>query len=295
VKVSLINVNLVAEDAIGSCIIHQVRLFQRQGHDAQVYVLDPPHNVPADVESATRVVSLGDLVGGRQEHFCLSDLYIFHYPGRYELLETIRGIDRGRVIFYYHNVTPPVGQRPVRCSCAVEGKALAHYADLCITDSPSTNRIWWNVGFDADRIPSCPWLFLWRVHPATKTGPVELPLEGQRVPVFAGWGGNKRIDLLISFVHASAWCRTRCCWLATIKTPAFRDCRRPSEPALGNCRRCRAGRVEIHHGTAWPMSMSRQLHEGFGSSSQAMACGSVGHRAGNALGGEALLLEPEMP
>lgn len=205
-RVSLINLNLVAEDAVGMCIVHQMRFFQRRGDEVHIYVLHPPRNVPADIEAITSVVTLGDLIGGGQTHFRLSDLYIYHYPGRHELMESIRGIDRGTVIFYYHNVTPPelwgsdIDREPLMRG--MEGKVLVHYADLCITPSPFNKQdLVEHVGYDADRIYVLPLAVpLDQFTPGDKDPQLvqRLHLEGQRVLLFVGrMAGNKRIDLLV--------------------------------------------------------------------------------------------------
>jgi SAM-dependent methyltransferase len=77
-KVSLINLNLVALDAVGICILNQVRFFEERGDDVRVYVCHPPQGVPKEIEAVTRVVALGDLISGRDQHFAHSDLYIYH-------------------------------------------------------------------------------------------------------------------------------------------------------------------------------------------------------------------------
>jgi len=205
-KVSLINLNLVEEDAIGSCIVNQVRFFRRRGDDVRVYVMEPPRNVPADVAAATRVVRLRDLIGGQEEHFSLSDLTVYHYPSRHELMESIRGIDRGTVIFYYHNVTPPElwGSDADRETLikGVEGAALAHYADVCITPSPFNKQdLVERVGCDPDRVYVLPLAVpLAHFTPGDKDPQLlkQLNLEGRRVLLFVGrMAGNKRIDLLV--------------------------------------------------------------------------------------------------
>jgi glycosyltransferase involved in cell wall biosynthesis len=206
IRISLVHVNLVAEDAIGTCIINQVRLFRRRGDDVHVYVRHPPSGIPPDVEEVTSVVSLGDLISGQREHFDLSDLYVYHYPSRHELMESIRGIDRGTVIFYFHNVTPPIlwgsdtGRETLMRS--LEGRALAHYADLCITPSPFNKQDLVNeVGVDPERIHVLPLAVpLGRFVPGEKDpGLVQrYNLEGSQVMLFVGrMAGNKRIDLLI--------------------------------------------------------------------------------------------------
>ena len=48
-RVSLINQNLMGGDAIGACIINQVRFFVKRGDDVRFYALEAPRNAPADV------------------------------------------------------------------------------------------------------------------------------------------------------------------------------------------------------------------------------------------------------
>jgi hypothetical protein len=160
-RVSLINVNLKAEDAVGTCIINQVQFFRRRGDDARVYVLHSPQNAPPDVKAVTSVVTLEELTEGAWEHFRLSDLYIYHCPGYYVLMESIRNIDRGTVIFYYRNTTLSEqqgsgGDRDVLAQ-DVDGSALVHYADWCIISSPSDRQdLVDRVGYAFDRIHVLP-------------------------------------------------------------------------------------------------------------------------------------------
>jgi glycosyltransferase involved in cell wall biosynthesis len=205
-NVSILNLNLVARDAIGGCIINQVRFFQKRGDEVRVYVGHPPNNVPASVKAATRVVALGDLIGGREEHFRLSDLFIYHYPGHYNLLESIRGIERGTVIFYYHNVTPPElwGSDRDRelLIRGIEGTVLAHYADLCITVSPFNQQdLVERVGVAPEHVTVLPLAVpLAHFQPGERDPELvrRYGLEGRRVLLYVGrMAGNKRIDLLV--------------------------------------------------------------------------------------------------
>jgi glycosyltransferase involved in cell wall biosynthesis len=205
-RVSLLNVILAAEDAIGACIINQVRFFRRRGDKPHVYVVHPPGNLPPDIEEVTSVVGSSDLMSGKQEHFRLSDLYVYHYPIRHELMESIRGIERGTIIFYYHNVTPPelwgsdLGREALVQS--VKGRALAHYADVCITPSPFNKQdLVERVGVDPERVHVLPLAVpLAEFAPGEKDPSLvqRYGLEGQHVLLFVGrMAGNKRIDLLV--------------------------------------------------------------------------------------------------
>jgi glycosyltransferase involved in cell wall biosynthesis len=276
-RVSLINLNLVAEDAIGTCIMRQVRFFQRRGDEVHICVLHPPHNVPADIKAITSVVTLGDLIGGGHTHFRLSDLYIYHYPGRHELMESIRGIDRGTVI--------------------LEGKMLVHYADLCITDSPFNKQdLVEQVGYDADRIHVLPLAVpMDQFTPGDRDPQLvqRLHLEGQRILLFVGrMAGNKRIDLL---VQALAWVKRQ---EPTAKLLLVGD--DSSSPAYRQvvaAAKSQANQLGIAEDVIWTgpvddilpylrladVYVTASLHEGFGVPLiEAMACGVpvVASRAG---------------
>jgi len=206
VKVSILNLNLVGPDAIGTCIIHAARFFQGRGDEVRIYIEHPPEEVPPEIRALCSVVKLGDLIGGRESHFTDSDLLIYHYPIRHGLMETIKGIERGVVIFTYYGVTPPElwGSEDGRDLLvrAVEGVALVHYADLAIAHSPFTQQeLVERYGYDADRIRLFPLgVSLDQFRPAQKDPALvaKYGLQGQRVLLFVGrMAGNKRIDLLV--------------------------------------------------------------------------------------------------
>jgi|GEM_PF-3463941 len=156
-KVSLISCDLVVEDAVGACIISQVRFFCRRGDNVRLYVPHPFNRAPEEVAAVTSVVTLDDLAGAEQEHFRLSDLYIYHCPGGCELMESIRQIERGTVVFYYHQNTPPElwsadAGRKTLTQCAQESD-MAYYADFCIATSPFNKQdLVERLDYDPDRI-----------------------------------------------------------------------------------------------------------------------------------------------
>ncbi|MFW6116116.1 MAG: glycosyltransferase family 4 protein [bacterium] len=206
-RISLVNVNLVAEDAVGQCLLNQIRFFRRRGDDVQMYAMHPPHGVSEDIEALTRVVSLADLIERRHRHFAHSDLYVYHYPSRYPLMETIKGLDRGAVIFYYHNVTPAElwqstsEQEVLRHSRESVG-SLVHYADHVVTSSPfNAKQLVERFGTARDRITVLPLAVSLNDF---SPGPPDLSLiqqyglEGRRVILFVGrMAANKRVDLLV--------------------------------------------------------------------------------------------------
>ncbi|NLF01400.1 MAG: glycosyltransferase family 4 protein, partial [Anaerolineales bacterium] len=206
-RISLINPNLVAEDAIGQCLLNQARFLQRRGDEVRVFTVYPPEHMSEAITAATRVITLADLIERRDSHFASSDVYVYHYPVWYPLLESIRGIDRGVVIFYYHNVTPPelwgseFERESLQRSVDSVGSVI-HYADLVVTDSAfNADQLAENYGCERDRIRVLP---LAVPTDQFKPGPPDLNLvrqyglEGRRVILFVGrMAGNKRIDLLV--------------------------------------------------------------------------------------------------
>jgi glycosyltransferase involved in cell wall biosynthesis len=206
-RVSLINLNLVAADAIGQAMLHQVRFHQRRGDEVRVYVMHPPEGLPAKLNEVVRVVDVIDLLGRQDDYFQSSDLYIYHYPGRYALLDTIKTLERGAVVFYYHNVTPPElwGAASGRAELAQGQAAVAKYAafaDLIVTDSLFNAEELQDIhGVAAEQIRVLPLAV-----PLDRFQPGEADLEsvkryglaGKEVLLFVGRvAGNKRVDLLV--------------------------------------------------------------------------------------------------
>ena len=315
-KISLLNLNLVAEDAAGMCIIHQARFFRRRGDDVHIYVVHPPQGIAADVAAITSAVTLAQLVDGSQAHFSLSDLIIYHYTGRYELIESIRGIDRGTVVFYYHNITPPdLWGTDFDRNLLVQGQEgilLAHYADLCITVSPFNKQdLIDRIGYDPDRIWVLPLAVpLEEFTPGDRNPELvqRYGLTGQRILMFVGrMAGNKRIDLLVEA-------------LAQVKrhVPEVRlllvgdDCSSPAYRDIVAAAQARARELGVDQAVMWTgrvpdlpsylrladVYVTASVHEGFAVPLiEAMACGVpvVASRAGAmpwVLGGAGLLADP---
>lgn len=206
-RVSLINLNFVAADAIGQCMLHQVRFHQRRGDEVRVYVMHPPEGIPANVRELARVVDPIDLLGRQDAYFQSSDLYVYHYPGRYALLDTMRSLERGAVVFYYHNVTPPAlwGAESGRAELAQGQAAVAKYtpfADIIVTDSTfNAEELQTAYGVAPEHIRVLPLAVpLDRFQP----GEADLALvrqhglAGKAALLYVGRvAGNKRVDLLV--------------------------------------------------------------------------------------------------
>ena len=57
---SLINLNFIAADAVGQCLIHQVRFHRRRGDEVKVFTLHPAEGIPADVADAALLRGVND-------------------------------------------------------------------------------------------------------------------------------------------------------------------------------------------------------------------------------------------
>jgi glycosyltransferase involved in cell wall biosynthesis len=206
-RVSIINLNLVGQDAIGGIILDQLHFFRRNGDEVQIYTLHPPVGVDDDAAAAVRVVTAGDLIAQRDEHFASSDLYVYHYPSRHPLMESIKTLSRGAVILYFHNVTPPdlweEGEEREQLRASLEGvSVLASYADLVVALSEySAEQLVNDHGVDPDRVrvlpPAVP---LDQFSPGPKPPALleEYGLAGKEIILYVGrMAGNKRIDLLV--------------------------------------------------------------------------------------------------
>ena len=213
-RVSIINLNLIGPDATGQTILNQVQYFQDRADLVRVLTLHPPNGVPNDVAALTDVVSLSDLVARRHNHFAQSDLIIYHYPSHYALVESIKSIERGVVIFYFHNVTPPdlwgaEAEREILRRGLDSVGRLAIYADIIATPSPfNAEQLIEQHGCDQEQIRVLPLavsLEDFRTGQADKNLLKKYGFDGKKVILFVGRiAGNKRVDLLIealSLVH----------------------------------------------------------------------------------------------
>jgi glycosyltransferase involved in cell wall biosynthesis len=315
-RVSLISSGLYPEDAVGTCVINQARFFVERGHHVSIYLSGAPARLPAEIDALTQTVTLKELLEQRHEHFLRSDLYLYHYGGCYPLTETMRGIERGTVVFYYHNVTPPelwgTDVRREWLADGVAGSALAHYADFCITDSPFNKQdLIDRLGYSPERIYVLPLAVdLSRFAPGERDAELvkRYGLRGQRVLAYVGrMAGNKRIDLLIEALAAvkQRIPNTKLLLVGDDRSnPAFR-------PIVAAARE-RAVALDVQQDVVWTgrvddlaahlrladVYVSASLHEGFGVPLiESMACGVpvVASRAGAmpwVLGEAGLTCEP---
>ncbi len=115
------NISLIGPgsgDALGK-MLAQARYFQSQGNRAQVYVQAHGAQAPASV-AGVAPLAVESLTNNPPAHWAESELYIYHDPGPFALLESVRQIRRGLVLWDCHALPDPT---------------LVHCADLCIVET----------------------------------------------------------------------------------------------------------------------------------------------------------------
>jgi len=206
-RISLVNVNLVGQDAIGQCILNQWRFFTERGDEVAIYIQHPPTGVAGPVKDDIHVVDVARLIDRNDAHFNTSDLYVYHYPSRYALMDTMPGIERGSVVFYFHNVTPPelwdnARERDLLRHSLESVPYFARYADLIVTPSGyNAAELVTKHGCEADRIRVLPLAVQLQAF-AHQPKPMDLArkydLIDKNVLLFVGrQASNKRLDILI--------------------------------------------------------------------------------------------------
>ena len=212
-RVSLLNLNLVDKDAIGRSLMDKARLFRERGDEVRIFVQHPPEGIAADIEPLCVVCSLSQLLGrgpelaAAREHFLMSDVYIYDYPNWYELIESIRGVDRGVVIFDYHGVTPPELWGSEEALDMLKRSVddlpgLLGQADFAVGHSEFTHKeLIERYGFPKERAFAFPYAVpLGDFCPGEPDSKLirRYGLEGKRVLLYVGrMAGNKRVDLLV--------------------------------------------------------------------------------------------------
>lgn len=147
-RVAILNGNVVAKDAVGSHIVAQLCTLRDAGYHTLLLTGYVDSRLPADVRRSMAMISpeqLRDPVNrsAAAEHWRQADVVIVNYSSYYDLVEMIRDVRRGIVIFDYHGVTPPElwgrewpGYNDLVRGCA--NLALVRYADYAIGHSQFT-------------------------------------------------------------------------------------------------------------------------------------------------------------
>lgn len=212
--VCLINSNCWPRDAIGNHLVEQIRFFRERGDRVLGLVEDIDKRLPREVRRFLAPCSIETLrqdqptLATRRafEHFASAELTIVHYSAYYPLVEAIRLVGRGQVIFDYHGVTPSAiwsgvqgreeltrGEQQVR---------LVRYADQAIAHSSyARDELVANSGMSADRVMIMPYVVpieAFRPHMPDAALVERYKLAGKPVLLYIGrMAANKRVSDLI--------------------------------------------------------------------------------------------------
>jgi glycosyltransferase involved in cell wall biosynthesis len=210
----LVNRNCVMNDAVGNNIVRKLRLLKEQGLAPLFLTEHIDERLPRDDQAMMVAIDTLQITNPEPRmqwaanHFWNAELYIFDYPEYYPLLELMRFITRGTVVFDYHSVTPPQLWRSAHSRLNVERGItevrLVALADYAIAHSEYTRAelIATNL-IDAQRIFVVPYAVpIGQFNPdASAEKPPELTPDDGPVLLYVGrMAGNKRIDVLIRMV-----------------------------------------------------------------------------------------------
>lgn len=147
--VSIITPSALVHDAVGNYVFLQQRFFAERGYHALILAGSVAPNVAGDLRLAVAEIALEELAGPPEaarsrravRHFHRSQLFIFNYPIYYPLIEAIRYVRAGAVIFDYHGVTPPHLWEGSGIEALIEGQRrldMVRFAGLAIGHSEFT-------------------------------------------------------------------------------------------------------------------------------------------------------------
>lgn len=217
--VSIITPAAILHDAVGDYVFRQQRFFAERGYRSLILAGSIAPNVAGPLRQQVAELALEELSGPVEgarsrravRHFRRSTLFVFNYPIYYPLIEAIRLVRAGAVIFEYHGVTPPQLWEGPGVEALVEGQRrldMVRFADQAIGHSDFTcGELIATGAIPPGRVTRMPYVVpLDRFSP----GPPDPALQaryglrpGQTVLLYVGrMAGNKRIlDLVRGLAH----------------------------------------------------------------------------------------------
>ncbi|MFQ3663982.1 MAG: glycosyltransferase family 4 protein [Chloroflexaceae bacterium] len=216
-RVAILNGNVIAHDAVGSHIVAQLETLRAAGYHTLVLTGFVDSRLPADVRRSMVMVSpehLRDAASASAAalHFRQADLVIVNYSSYYDLVELIRDVRRGVVLFDYHGITPPELWGPAwpGYQDLVRGRdnlALVRYADYAIGHSRFTcDELIATGQIAASRVVLMPYAVVEASGYAGAPDPAVVErfgLAGQHVLLYVGRiARNKRVSDLVEAMPA---------------------------------------------------------------------------------------------
>jgi glycosyltransferase involved in cell wall biosynthesis len=205
----LVNSNCLANDAVGINVLRKLCLLRAWGYAPVLLTEYIDGRVPPEDQAYMVRMEVGQVFdpdanhAWAANHFWNAGLYIFDYPLYYPLIDLIRVVPQGPVIFDYHGVTPPElwasAEDRAHVEEGVRNVDLVGYADYAIAHSEFTRGELVATGLiPAERTSVVPYAVAFEESRAADLAPP--PEAAGRSPVLLYVGrmaGNKRIDTLI--------------------------------------------------------------------------------------------------
>ncbi len=206
-RIHVLNVNLYQKDGVGENVLVQFRHLLRRGEDVHVYVTAPPLVPQTELRPRVHVLDKDELLARPDHEFWDAELYIFHYPIYYPLIDCLFALRRGHLLLDYHNVTPPElwDQNSdviplLRLSRALLGD-LTLLADRVVTHSGYSAAELRRLGVEPERLRLIPYTVdLQQFTPGPKNPQLaaQYGLVGRPVLLYVGRAApNKRLDILV--------------------------------------------------------------------------------------------------
>ncbi len=292
-RIHLVNVNLYQKDGVGENVLVQFRHLLRRGEDVHVYVTAPPQVQQTELLPRIHFLDKEELLARPDHEFWDADLYIYHYPIYYPLIDCLFALRRGRLLLDYHNVTPPElwDQNSdviplLQLSRALLGD-LTLLAERVITHSGYSAAELRHLGVEPERLRLIPYtvdLQQFTPRPKNLQLAAQYGLVGRPVLLYVGRAApNKRLDILVEAL-ARVKARLPTAMLLVVGDhqghPVFQAhaaaCRAKAEQLGIRDSVIFAGQVDDlpAHFSLADVYVSASLHEGFGIPLiEAMACG----------------------
>lgn len=213
-RVTIVMIDTRLHDAMGNYLVEKLRFFKERGAQVLALVEHLDERQPDWVRELLFRVRLSDLQGAGDnpltrrayEHFYSSNLFIFNYPTYYQLIEAIRLVQGGQVIFDYHGVTPPQLWGDARgLDDLVRGQqqaSLVRYADHAIAHSSyARDELARHSGIDPSEIKLLSYVVPIETFKPGQRDPKlvkQYGLEGKQVLLYIGrMAANKRVIDLV--------------------------------------------------------------------------------------------------
>lgn len=211
---TILNGNVVANDAVGNHVATQLRLLREAGYHTLLITEFVDPRLPVDIRRSSVAIKYRDIEHPSSQlqwvlnHFHMSDLLVVNYSTYYELAQMMTLARRSAILFDYHGITPPhlwgdetsPGYQDLQRG--QQHLALVQYADYAVGHSRYTTNELLRTGLiPEDRVATLPYGVLQEVRACPPPDPLLVRRyrpNGEAVLLYVGrMARNKRIIDLV--------------------------------------------------------------------------------------------------